>query len=401
VAERVLVIGVGPDGSLARPIPQGTSLVVAGRRHLERHAPSGVATAEVRGDLDAVVTRLAATAGTVCVLASGDPGWFGILRRLRDHLPADALTVHPAVSSVAGAFAAVGEPWDDAAVVSAHGRDLRAAIATALGHPKVAVLTAPDATPAQIARPLLDAGCGPRRAVVVERLGHADQRLHEGDLDSITGLEPVEPNVLLLFDPQREVPGPSVMAHTGTRRPWAKDVEAFTHRDGQISKPVVRAMALARLAPGPGRLLWDVGCGSGSLAVEAAALGAGVIAVDRDPAQIDHTRANARHHGVDLGTVTGAAPGALRPLPDPDAVFVGGGGRDLPRILEVVAERCRGAIVVSLATVERIGATLSLLRGAGWSAQAQLLSVHDVVPLGDGHRLAPHNPVVLVLAERP
>jgi precorrin-6B C5,15-methyltransferase / cobalt-precorrin-6B C5,C15-methyltransferase len=399
--ERVLVIGVGPDGRPALQVPADAALVAGGRRHLDEHAPPGTPTCAIEGDLDDVLDRVAATDGRVCVLASGDPGWFGIVRRLRDRFGADALEVHPAASSVAGAFAAVGQPWDDAAVVSAHGRDLRAAIATALAHPRLAVLTSPDATPAEIARRLLDAGCGPRRAVVAERLGHPDQRLHEGDLDSITGLEAADPNVLLLFDPQREVPGPSVVAHTGTRRPWAKDVEAFAHRDGQISKPVVRAMALARLAPGPGRLLWDVGCGSGSLAVEAAALGAGVIAVDRDPAQIDHTRANARHHGVDLGTVTGAAPGALLPLPDPDAVFVGGGGRDLPRLLEVVAERCRAAIVVSLATVERIGATLSQLRGAGWSAQAQLLSVHDVVPLGDGHRLAPHNPVVLVLAERP
>jgi precorrin-6B C5,15-methyltransferase / cobalt-precorrin-6B C5,C15-methyltransferase len=399
--EPVLVIGIGPDGRPARDLPADAALVVGGRRHLEEHAPAGMPTLAIEGDLDEVLDRVAATGDGVCVLASGDPGWFGIVRRLRDRLGADALEVHPAASSVAGTFAAVGEPWDDAVVVSAHGREVRGALAAALAHPRVAVLTSPEASPAAIARLLLEAGSGPRRAVVATRLGHEEEEIHDGDLCSVAELEVADPNVLLLFDPHHTASTPSVVANAPTRRPWGREAAAFSHRDGQISKPEVRAVALARLAPGPGQLLWDLGCGSGSVAVEAAALGAGVIAVDRDPAQIEHTRANARRHGVGLGTVTGEAPEVLGPLPDPDAVFVGGGGPDLPRILEVVAARCRRALVVSLATVERIGPTLSLLREAGWSADAQLLAVHDVVPLADGHRLAPHNPVVLVLAERP
>jgi precorrin-6B C5,15-methyltransferase / cobalt-precorrin-6B C5,C15-methyltransferase len=401
MGDPVLVIGVGAEGRPACDIPTDVALVVGGRRHLAEHAPPGVPTLAIEGGLDEVLDRVAATDGGVCVLASGDPGWFGIVRRLRDRLGNDALEVHPAASSVAGAFAAVGEPWDDALVVSAHGRDVRAALATSLAHSRVAVLTSPEASPAMIARLLLDAGSGARRAVVATRLGHDDEEIHDGDLRSVARLEVADPNVLLLFAPRPTTSRPSVVAHTPARRPWAREAAAFSHRDGQISKPVVRAVALARLAPGPGQLLWDLGCGSGSAAVEAAGLGAGVIAVDRDPAQIEHTQINARRHGVGLGTVTGEAPGVLGSLPDPDAVFVGGGGSDLPRILEVVAARCRRALVASLATVERIGPTLSLLRAAGWSADAQVLAVHDVVPLADGHRLAPHNPVALILAERP
>jgi precorrin-6B C5,15-methyltransferase / cobalt-precorrin-6B C5,C15-methyltransferase len=384
-----------------RPVLSEAVLVVGGRRHLRAHVPADIPTLAIGGDLDAVLDRIGDADGPVCVLASGDPGWFGILRRLRSRMDPERLEVHPAVSSVAGAFAAVAEPWDDAVVVSAHGRDLRAAVATALAHPKVAVLTSPEAGPAVVARRLLAAGCGPRRAVIAARLGHDDQWLHEGDLHATAASEVDDPNVLLLFDPDRGTAPPSVVAHTRPRGPWARGVDTFHHRDSQISKPVVRAMALAHLGAATGRLLWDVGCGSGSVAVEAAALGAGVVAVDRDPDQLARTRDNAVAHGVGLGTVHGAAPGVLPPLPDPDGVFVGGGGPDLPRILDVVTERCRTAAAVSLATVERIGPTLAQLRDAGWSAEAQVLGVHDVAALADGHRLAPHNPVVLVLAERP
>lgn len=402
MAERVLVIGVGPDGTLARPLPHDVALVVAGRRHLERHAPAGMATLEVAGDLDGVLDRITGTEGRVCVLASGDPGWFGILRRLRTRLGEDGLEVHPAVSSVAAAFAAVGEPWDDAAVVSAHGREATAALALALARPRVAVLTSPEVTPALLAQGLLAAGAGPRRVVVVERLGHEDGRVRETDLVGAVHLEAREPNVLLLLPPAAgDGPAPTVVAHQHTARPWARPADDYRHRDGQITKPVVRAVALAHLGAGPGRLVWDLGCGSGSVAVEAAGLGAGVIAVDRDPEQVARTRANAADHAVTLGTVTADASDVFAELPTPHAVYVGGGGRDLPALLDVVATRCRHRLAVPLATVERVVPTVERLRSAGWHATAQLLSVHDLEPLGDGHRLAPHNPVALVLAERP
>lgn len=402
VVDRIVVLGVGPDGSLAGAVPGDAAVVVGGRRHLEVHAPAGVRTVRIPGDLDAAFEEIRAAAGTVCVIGSGDPGWFGIVRLLAATFGGVPLEVHPAPSSVAGVFAAIGLPWDDAVVVSAHGRDPRAAIAAGLTHAKVAVMTAPSTTPAAIAGQLLASGCGPRRVVVAVRLGHDDAALHDTDLEGAAALEVAEPNVLLLLDPARVGAAPrSVVGHTAARGPWARPIGAYEHRDGQLSKPAVRALALAHLGPGPGQLLWDVGCGSGSVAVEAAGLGAGVVAIDRDAAQLERARANAAAHGVGLGLVLGEGPAAFEPLPDPDAVFVGGGGASLPAILEVVTVRCRDRAVVALATIERIAPTLAQLREAGWQATAQVVEVHDLVPLGDGHRLAPQNPIVLVLAERP
>ncbi|MEX1163615.1 MAG: precorrin-6y C5,15-methyltransferase (decarboxylating) subunit CbiE, partial [Nitriliruptor sp.] len=399
---RIVVLGVGPDGALAGVVPHDTRLLVAGARHLEVHAPDGIPTMRIPGDLEGALDAIDAIDGTVCVIGSGDPGWFGIVRALTARFVDVALEIHPAPSSVAGAFASIGLPWDDAVIVSAHGRDSRAAIAAALTHAKVAVMTAPSATPAAIAGALLAAGCAPRRVVVAVRLGHDDQVIHDTDLAGAATLEVAEPNVLLLLDPARTGTAPrSVVGHTSVARPWARPVADYEHRDGQCSKPAVRALTLAHLGPGPGRLLWDVGCGSGSVAVEAAGLGAGVVAIDRDAEQLDRTRANAVTHGVGLGLVLGEGPAAFDGLPDPDAVFVGGGGASLPAMLEILTVRCRDRLVVALATIERLAPTLAQLRGAGWQTSAQVVEVHDLVPLGDGHRLAPQNPIVLVLAERP
>lgn len=402
MAERIVtVIGVGANGELARPLPAGVAVVAGGNRHLDRHAPSGVETVPIGGDLDSVLAALSASTGPVAVLASGDPGWFGIVRRLAAAFGPERLSVHPAPSTVSSVFARLGLAWEDAVVVSAHGRRPGAAVAAALAHPKVAVLTAPDTPPSFLVRQVRAAGCSPRRVVIAARLGHpGDERWYDTDLATAAELSTPDPSVLVLLDPDRKGQSATVVGHTAPARPWARPAQAYTHRDGQVTKPAVRALALAHLAPGPGRLVWDLGCGSGSVAVEAARLGAGVIAVDRDPEQISRAGRNADSAGVGIGLVTGSAPAALATLPEPDAVFIGGGGADLPEILAAVSARGPERIAVALATVERAGPVLRRLTGSGWSAAAQLVQISELAPLGDGHRLAPQNPVLLVLGER-
>jgi precorrin-6B C5,15-methyltransferase / cobalt-precorrin-6B C5,C15-methyltransferase len=398
----VTVIGVGPDGSLARPIPAGVRAVAGGKRHLEAHAPEGIRTIPIAGRLDAVIEAIDAVPGPVAVLASGDPGWFGILRRLTEiDRP---LAVHPAASSVSGAFARIGLTWEDAQVVSAHGRDPRPAVATAVNGAKVAVLTDTETTPAAIAQALIDSGCGPRAVVVAARLGHPDEHVVHCDLFEAAKRSFADPNVMLVLDESRCVPAitaPTVLAHSRIASGWGRPVGDFEHRDGQVTKPAVRAAALSMLGPGPGRLVWDIGCGSGSVAVEAAVLGAGVIAIDQDAAQVQRAKANAAAHGVGLGLIHGAAPAALKDLPDPDAVFIGGGGDDLETIIDAATARCRDRIVIALATIERVAPAMGRLEAAGWTATAQLLEVSDLVPLGSGHRLAPRNPVILIEGSRP
>jgi len=302
----------------------GATLVVGAARYLSMvdsaaSSIDGRAERLILGDVSAALARLAAHDGPAVVLASGDPGFFGIVRALRR--TGIDFAVLPAPSSVATAFARLGLPWDDALVVSAHGRALAPAVNACRAYPKVAVLTGPGAGPAELGTALRDL---PRRLVVAERLGTPDERLTETTPAHAAEARWTDPNVVLVLgnaqpDGARWVagapPGP-----TG----WALPDAAFAHR--MITRAEVRALALARLGPRLGDLVWDVGAGSGSVAVECARFGAAVVAVERDPAACATIRTNAARYRVELAVVEDGAPQCLAELPDPDAVFVGGGG---------------------------------------------------------------------------
>ena len=373
------------------------TLVAGGRRHLEALAPAGAEQIALTGELGPALEALAAHDGDACVLASGDPGFYGIVRALAARVGADRLDVRPAPSSVAVAFARLGLAWDDALVVSGHGRDPHAALAAALRHPKVAILTAPAAPPAWYAERLAGSG---RTLAVAERLGEGGERVVRGTPEEIAEATFAEPNVLLVLDPAGAGNGRTRVWPPRTPPGWALADDAFEHRAGMVTKAEVRALALARLGPGTGDLVWDVGCGSGSVAIECARLGAAAIGIDRDPEAVALTRRNAAAHGVPVQAVEGEAPAALASLPDPDAVFVGGGGADLDAILDACCARARRAVVATLAIVERAGPALERLQAAGLEAEATMVQASRLRALAGGHRLAAENPVVVVSGAR-
>jgi precorrin-6Y C5,15-methyltransferase (decarboxylating) len=397
----IAVVGVGPDGvtGRGRELLDGARVVVGGRRHLDALAPAAAEHVALRGDLGPALDAIGSSDGPVAVLASGDPGFFGIVRALAERFGPEALEVVPGVSSVALAFSRVGVPWDDAVVVSAHGRDPAVAVNAARTHPKVAILTAPDAPPGRIAAALIGSG---RRVVVAERLGTAQERVVAGTPEEIAASDFADPNVVLVLDAARTVAGQKARVWPPrTPAGWALPEDAFEHREGMITKTEVRALALARLGPGLGDLVWDVGAHSGSVAIECARLGAAAIAIERDAELCAVVARNAERHDVPVQIVHGAAPAALADLPDPDAVFVGGGGRDLGDILAAVAPRARRAVVAALATVERIVPAAEQLAAAGYEVETTVLQSSRLRPIGGAHRLAAQNPVAVVAGAKP
>ena len=397
----ITVVGYdgGPLHAVAQSRLSSAALVMGGRRHLrEVDLPAGVPTVALRDDPGAALRAVADEPGDVVVLASGDPGFFGVVRAVRRAVSPRPVEVLPALSSVALAFARAGVEWDDAVVVSAHGRDPREALAVARSQPKVAVLTDERCGPAQLGAAL--AGRRDRVLVVGERLGLPGERVVELTPDEAAAGVWTDPNVVLVLPADRAATAPAPRAVVaGHRSPqgWALPVADFEHRDSMITKPEVRAVVLARLGPRLGDVVWDVGAGSGSVAVECARFGADVHAVERDAADAARAAANAAAAQVCVHVVLGAAPPALDALPDPDAVFVGGGG------LQVVAacvDRRPARLVAALATVEQVGPVLAALGDGGYRADAVLLQVCAVAPLGKGHRLVPANPVFVVHGER-
>lgn len=440
-ASDALVTVVGLDAAGAPPHPAlapalaGAGLVVGAARHLAAVPVPASAQTVVLGPLGPALRRLAdAVAARVpsVVLASGDPGLFGIVRRLRAAgLP---LRVVPAVSSVAAAFARAGLSWDGAAVVTAHGRDLRPALNACRALPLVAVLTAPGAGAAELGAGLIG---WPRRLLVAENLGTNAERVRElTPAQAAAGTWP-DPHVLLSVaepppagsapvpehalpalavsapvpepEPEPAAPTPDLVAVGGMRvdnQPaaapaggWALPESRYAHRDSMITKSEVRALVVARLRPRLGRLVWDVGAGSGSVGIECALLGAAVLAVEQDPKSAATIRDNAATHAVDVRIAVGRAPAALDGLPEPDAVFVGGGGVD---VLTAVVARRPERIVLTLAALDRVAPAVGLLRAAGYTVEGSQLAAARLADLPGGSiRLAATNPVVVLTGERP
>lgn len=393
-----MITVVGLDGSplsaTARERVDAASLVMGGRRHLREVAvPAGTPTVALRDDPAEALRRVLDADGDAVVLASGDPGLFGVLRLLRERLPAEAVEVLPAVSSVALAFARAGLPWDDAVVVSAHGRELRPAVAVCRAHPKVAVLTAKGAGPSELAAALVGTG---RRMFVAERLGLDGERTTWTTPEQCPAAWD-DLNVVLVVDDSRAVsPEKGWLAGRGAPGEWALPDDAFAHRDGMLTKAEVRAVALARLGPRLGDLVWDIGAGSGSVGVECARLGAAVIAVEKGDTSF--VEANAKAFDVDVQVVHGAAPAALQGLPDPDAVFVGGGGADVEQIVRDAVARGPRTVVVALAALDRLAGVRAAL--SPYTVDGVLLQASRLRDLAGASALAATNPVLLVWGNR-
>jgi precorrin-6B C5,15-methyltransferase / cobalt-precorrin-6B C5,C15-methyltransferase len=406
VAERITVVGL-PN---AQPLPPA-SLVVGGRRHLEAAglAP-GTATVLVGGDLGPVLAAIETESGPVCVLASGDPGFFGIVRVLAARFGPGALEVRPAPSSVSLAFARLGLPWDDAVVVSAHGRPLSSAASIAAAARKAAVLVSPAAPPEALGKELLALGAEPADVAVCSQLGFAGESVTRTDLAGLAAgtWDPVSVVVVLRGDPVAAAAAASFDSTTTRNRAhecyeteavlsWGRPEAAFAHRAGMVTKPEVRAVVLSRLALPATGVLWDVGAGSGSVAIEAALVcpALRVFAVERRPDDAERIEANAAALGARLTVVRGEAPGALAELPDPDRAFVGGGGL---AVLDQVLGRLRpgGRLVATFAALDRAAAAADRL---GHLTQ---MAVSRGAPLPDGGwRLAADNPVFVVWGPNP
>ncbi|WP_460063588.1 precorrin-6y C5,15-methyltransferase (decarboxylating) subunit CbiE [Streptomyces sp. YKOK-I1] len=362
MADRVTVIGWdgSPLTAAARSALGAATLVAGAAHHLALPEVPPAAERIRLGSVSLAARRIAGHRGTAVVLADGDPGFFGVVRTLRAPEFGLEVEVVPAVSSVATAFARAGMPWDDAEVVVAHRRTLRRAVNVCRAHTKVAVLTSPGAGPAELG--LLLEGVH-RTFVICEELGTDRERVSVLTSDKAVDHTWRDPNVVIVIG------GPVTVGDGGGwlagrdpaagPRGWTLPAEAYGGDLGEGESDLLRAAQLARLGPRVGDLVWDIGCGSGAFATEAARAGAAVLAVDRDLQACARTDAVARRHGVQLQIVRGTAPQVLENLPEPDVVRVGGGGA---AVVSAVADRRPQRIVTHAATrdaAERVGRDLT------------------------------------------
>ncbi|MFC4492908.1 precorrin-6y C5,15-methyltransferase (decarboxylating) subunit CbiE [Streptomyces ovatisporus] len=324
----VTVVGIGADGwpglaAAARESLREAQVLIGGERQLALLPPECTGKRVAwPSPLRPAVPRLLAEYGDrrVCVLASGDPMFYGIGRALAEVAGPERLSVLPQPSSVSYACARLGWPVEDTEVVTLVGRPGQNLTAALYDGRRVLVLSAGAATPAEVAGLLRTRGFGPTRMRVLEQLGGERERQVEGTAGEWTH-PPGDPLNVIALECRRSGEEPRLSLVPGLPD------GAYEH-DGQLTKRHVRAATLAALAPAPGELLWDVGGGSGSVAVEwlRAHRSCRAVSVERDPVRAERIGRNADALGVpSLQVVRGEAPAALAELPTPDAVFIGGG----------------------------------------------------------------------------
>lgn len=380
----VTVVGIGADGwpglaPDAREALRAAEAVVAGPRQLALLPPDCTAerVAWPSPLRPAVPGLLAAHEGRrVCVLASGDPMFFGIGRALAEELGPDRLRVLPHPSSASYACARLGWPLEDVEVISFVGRPLAAVGAALHDGRRLLLLSAGAGTPAEIAALLRERGFGPSRMTVLEQLGSGREARREGIAEEWEHPAGDPLNVVAV----ECRPAPDALRLSLV--PGLPD-EAFEN-DGQLTKRHIRAATLAALAPAPGELLWDVGGGSGSIGVEwmRAHRSCRAVAVERDPVRAARIGRNAAALGVPaLRVVTGAAPAALDGLPAPDAVFIGG-GLTAPGLLDAcwAALPVGGRLVANTVTLE--SEALLAARHRLHGGELTRLAVAHAVPVG-------------------
>jgi len=394
------VVSLGTDLQVPRTASsalRNAQLVIGAERHLAA-VDCGRAATELYPSPISGISQIIARAGTdhIVVLASGDALFFGIgSLLLRNHDPA-SLRFHSNVTSVQTACARLGRPWQEIQFVSLHGRPLTRLRAVLAAGKTLALFTNPDNTPGVIARELAATGYPDSRIQVCESLDSDDERVREYSAAQLAdSTDDFHPLNLVLVD---------VRGSGGLLPVFPGIADELFGEGGErmFTKREVRLAALSRLALNAGECGWDIGAGSGGIAIEWArwAPRARVFAIERDAGRrkiFDSNRARFGDHG-NLELIAGEAPAALAELPEPNAIYLGGNGGHLSELLDICWRRlpAGGRLVAAGVTLETRGE----LQNHRWTAKVEFsdIAISHAAPLGARTVMRAQLPVLLATA---
>lgn len=384
--DKIQIIGIGDDGlegvtSAARQLIERAELLV-GAEHTLARVPGGKAERlVVGGNLDQVVERLRRSPGKrTAVLVSGDPLFYGMARFLCDKLGKERFEVLPHVSSMQLAFARVKESWEDAYLTNLANHTLEQVVEKIRTAEKVGLFTTEAAPPAAVARALVARRIDYFSAYVCENLGSPDERVTQGSLEELAQQEFSPLNVMVLV---RKPGAPDRPSERVGRRLLGNPDEAFLQtkpKKGLLTPAEVRSMALAEMDLGPTSTVWDIGAGSGSVAIEAAQIASAgtTYAIEMDADDYNLITANAERFGVtNLVPVLGRAPEAWSGLPDPDSIFVGGSGREISQLVDQAFGRlrARGRLVANVGSIENLAEVHAVLHRRTGDVKVWMINV--------------------------
>jgi len=385
VSGRIHVVGIGSDGlagltSRARELLLNAQLILGSESVLQLIAQTPAEKYRIGADLNEVVQLLRdqPEQKRIAIVACGDPLFYGFTRYLCERLGHDRFEVIPHVSCMQLAFARIKQSWEEAFLSDLSTRKLDDIIERIRSAETVGLFTSDDYPPPRIARELLAHGIDYFRASVCENIAGPNERVTQCDLAELVDLTFDSLNVLIL---QRKPGHPDQPRPVAALMRFGNPDEVFAQtrpKTGLITQAEVRALALAQLDLQPGCVVWDVGAGSGSVAIEAAGLVApGIVyAIEQDSADYQLIVTNADKFGVrNIKPIHGIAPAVFAGLPRPDAIFIGGDGKEVAGMIEpaYTALRDQGRLVIHVTVLEMLHAVYTRLKGFNTQLETWLI----------------------------
>lgn len=409
---KIHIIGIGDDGvpGLTKQALEliGQSRVLLGTANLLSKFPDYAGRREVIGsDLDKLSNLLDSIEKPAVVLASGDPLFYGTARFLCDRLGKDRFEVLPHVSSMQLAFARVKESWDEAYLTNLASQPLERVVDRIRSAEKVGLFTSDDCPPQRLAEELLSKGITYFTVYVCENLGSPDERVTRCSVADIVNQRFSPLNVMVMI---RHSGVPDRQAESKNRRLFGNPDELFRQskpKRGLLTPSEVRSIALSELNLRSTSILWDIGAGSGSVAIEAAQMSphGKVYAIEMDAEDYNLMVQNASQFGVtNLVPVLGEAPVAWKNLPDPDAIFIGGTGRSVTELVSLAWGRLKtgGCLVANLMSMDYVVALQQMLNSElHVEPMLWMIQISRGTYQMDKPRLESANPSFIVKAVKP
>lgn len=400
---RISVIGLGLSfedltaGHLS--IIENADVLAGGERHLSffpEFSGEKIVITKKLNELTERLKDLLHNGREIVVLASGDPLFFGIGSYLSRQFGKKAIRIYPNINSVAGAFSRINEPWHDAAVISLHGRKFTGRLVNEFRkNNKLAVLTDKVNTPASVFKRLVNEKLNVFNICVLQCLGQAEESVEWFSPENPIEKEFSDPNLMIFIKEDIEVSETKLQVFPGMPE------DMFEHEAGLITKSEIRVVSLSKLMPETDSVMWDLGSGSGSISIEASLyIKAGqIFAVEKNKKRLKQINQNKLNFGVEnLTVVEGVLPEALEKLPDPDRIFIGGGGADLEQIIIKSAERLvpGGVIVINTVLLKNMTNSLETLKLLGFQTEIIQMQVNYGYEMPWNEMLKSQNPVWII-----
>ena len=399
----IIGMGLSPEDLTAKHLKliKQADILIGGKRHLDFFKDYPAVQKEITRDIKGVIRYVKSQMKikSIVILASGDPLFFGIGSLLINSLGPENVVIYPNISSVAAAFSRIRESWHDVHVMSMHGRNNKQELFESLAEKdKIAIFTDSDNNPAWIANLLLEKKIIDFNMCVLEQLNTPSERVNWYNLARAAEMEFAEPNLVVLkripsqFEKIRNL-------YVGMPDNW------YDHQNGLITKAEVRAVTLSKLRLAPDHIMWDLGAGSGSISIEASLFvtRGKIFALEQKPDRIKQIKNNQKRFGVNnLEIIHSVLPGGLDDLPVPDRVFIGGGGRDLEKIIKSACKHLKegGIVVINTVLIQNIKSALDTLKQIGFQTEIVQVQISRGCGMPWGERLEAQNPVWIISGKK-